>query len=369
MAWDGQIGPPRGARHRVPGAPDLSIRRPPSRRCLLASAAGWAAVAATTLPVRAALPEQPAAAAAPTAPDGPWPLAGDVVGRLDHLVTDGERTLIDIALERDLGILGISALNPGVDVWIPGRERLVTLPTAQVLPEHERRGIIVNLAELRLYHFPAADTVPFVHTIGIGREGFSTPLGTTTVTRKQADPSWYPTEATRADRPDLPSVVPAGPDNPLGRHALYLGFPTYLIHGTNKPYGVGRRVSRGCIRMYPHAVATLFERVPVGTPVRIMNDPIKLGWSAGELYLEVHPDLEQLDELEAHYSFTKKPPPDIAPRIIEKAGEARSRLAWEVIELELANRRGVPVRITRPAVASVHQRHRSTIPSDFMRVY
>jgi L,D-transpeptidase ErfK/SrfK len=361
MDWDGRIT----SRVRPSVERSASIP-PPSRRRLLAAAAGMAALTGTR-PLQAALLGDLAPAAGE--PAGPLPLRGDVVGQIEHLITDGRQTLVDLALERDLGILAISALNPGVDVWIPGRERLVALPTSQILPEHERRGIVVNLAELRLYHFPSPDTVPHVHAIGIGREGFTTPLGTTTVTRKQADPTWYPTEATRADRPELPSVVPAGPDNPLGRHAIYLGFPTYLIHGTNKPYGVGRRVSRGCIRMYPVSVASLFDRVPVGTPVRIMNDPIKLGWSNGDLFLEAHPDLEQLDELEAQYEFTKKPAPDIAPRIVAKAGEARDRLAWEAIEMELVSRRGVPVRITRPELASSSSRHRSTIPSDFIRVY
>ncbi len=323
-----------------------------SRRRLLAGAAGSAALAAA-LPGHAALP----------APEG------DLAGRLTYLVTDGERTLIDIAVERDLGILSISAVNPGVDVWIPGPERLVTLPTAQVLPEYERRGIIVNLAEFRLYYFPTPDAAPIVHTIGIGRDGFSTPLGPTSVVRKQANPTWYPTEATRADRPDLPAVVPSGPDNPLGLFALYLGFPTYLIHGTNKPYGVGRRVSRGCIRMYPSGVASLFEQVPVGTPVRIMDDPIKLGWSAGELYIEVHPDAEQFDQLEVDYRFTKKPPPDVAPRIIAKAGAEAGRLAWDVIERELVNRQGIPVQITRPVMANAESRSKSSIPTGFTGLY
>lgn len=309
----------------------------------------------------------PLAAAIPSS--RPATLRGDLAGEISYLITDGEQTLIDVAAKRDLGILGISALNPGVDVWVPGPERLVKLPTQHVLPEHERRGIIVNLAELKLYYFPKLDAAPFVHTIGIGREGFTTPLGTTTVTRKQAGPTWYPTEATRADRPELPAVVGPGPDNPLGLHALYLGFPTYLIHGTNKPYGVGRRVSRGCIRMYPERVAELFDRVPVGTAVRIMDDPIKLGWSDGELFIEVHPDTEQLDELEVHYSFKRKPPPDIAERILAKAGDQAGRLAWDVIELEAVNRRGVPVRITRPEVPTAGRRHGTSTPSDFLTVY
>ncbi len=330
-----------------------------ARRRLLAGIAGSAALV-TAWPGRAALPAVTPEAAA----------ASDVVGRLTYLVTDGERTLIDVAVERDLGILSISALNPGVDVWVPGPERLVTLPTAHVLPEFERRGIIVNLAEFRLYHFPTPDAPPVIHTIGIGRDGFSTPMGPTTIVRKQANPSWYPTEATRADRPDLPSVVPSGPDNPLGLFALYLGFPTYLIHGTNKPYGVGRRVSRGCIRMYPEGIASLFGQVPVGTPVRIMNDPIKLGWQAGELYLEVHPDTEQFDQLEVGYRFTRKPPPPgAAARIAAKAGPEAPRLAWDVIERELVNRRGVPVQITRPVMADVESRSSTTIPSGFTGLY
>ncbi|HRY23109.1 MAG: L,D-transpeptidase family protein [Geminicoccaceae bacterium] len=327
-----------------------------ARRQLLAGAAGCAALALAS----------PARAAVPTA----LPLAtGDIVGQLTYLVTDGKKTLIDLAVERDLGILSISAVNQGVDVWVPGPERLVTLPTAHVLPEHQRLGIIVNLAEFRLYFFPTPDAPPIVHTIGIGRDGFSTPLGPTTVVRKQANPTWYPTESTRADRPDLPSAVPSGPDNPLGLFALYLGFPTYLIHGTNKPYGVGRRVSRGCIRMYPSGVASLFQQVPVGTPVRIMNDPIKLGWSAGELYIEVHPDTEQFDQLEVDYRFTRKPPPDVAPRITAKAGAEAGRLAWDVIERELVNRQGIPVQITRPVMANVESRSKSSLPTGFIGLY
>lgn len=329
-----------------------------SRRRLLAGVAGSVALTAA-LPGRAALP----AIAAPAA-------GSDLVGRLSYLVTDGQKTLIDIAVERDLGILSISALNQGVDVWVPGPERLVTLPTAHVLPEFERRGIIVNLAEFRLYYFPTLNAPPVIHTIGIGRDGFSTPIGPTTIVRKQANPSWYPTESTRADRPDLPSVVPSGPDNPLGLFALYLGFPTYLIHGTNKPYGVGRRVSRGCIRMYPSGVASLFAQVPVGTPARIMNDPIKLGWSEGELYLEVHPDTEQFDQLEVDYRFTRKPPPpDAAARITAKAGVEATRLAWDVIERELVNRQGIPVQITRPVMANAESRSKSSIPSGFTGLY
>ncbi|MCB1835881.1 MAG: L,D-transpeptidase family protein, partial [Geminicoccaceae bacterium] len=230
-------------------------------------------------------------------------------------------------------------------------ERLVVLPTAHLLPEVDRRGIVINLAELRLYHF-RGDVIE-THAIGVGREGFGTPVGATSVIRKTEKPTWRPTSDTRADRPELPAVVPPGPDNPLGEHAIYLGWPTYLIHGTNKPFGVGRRVSRGCIRMYPASVADLFAKVTPDTPVRVVNEPIKLGWSDGELYLEAHPDTDQLEELEATYSFSLKPPPDIRARIVAKAGDAAARINWDVVESELIERRGVPVQVTRPASPAV----------------
>ena len=192
--------------------------------------------------------------------------SADVIGELRYHVTDADRTLLELAQQNDLGILEISAANPGIDVWVPGPERLIVLPTAHVLPETAKRGIVINLAELRLYLY-REDSVE-THAIGVGREGFDTPEGSTHVVRKARNPTWRPTADTRADRPDLPAVVPPGPDNPLGERAIYLGWPTYLIHGTNKPFGVGRRVSRGCIRMYPESVADLFEKVRTDTPVK-----------------------------------------------------------------------------------------------------
>ncbi|MCB9945357.1 MAG: L,D-transpeptidase family protein [Geminicoccaceae bacterium] len=271
--------------------------------------------------------------------------SGDLLGSITYQVTDDKTVLVEVAQKNDLGILAISAANPGVDIWVPGAERLIVLPTAHILPEVDRRGIVINLAELRLYLF-RGDVVE-THAIGVGREGYGTPVGTTQVVRKTKDPTWRPTADTRADRPDLPAVVPPGPDNPLGRHAIYLGWPTYLIHGTNKPFGVGRRVSRGCIRMYPEAVADLFGKVGPNTRVQVINEPVKLGWSRGELFIEAHPDIDQLDELEATYSFSLKPPPDIRQRIIAKAGDAAARIDWDVVEAELMERRGIPAQITR----------------------
>ena len=276
-----------------------------------------------------------------------------MIGSLKLYVSDPERTLLDVAREHDLGVLEIMAANPGVDPWVPGHETAVLLPTAHLLPDAPRQGLVINLAELRLYHYRREGEAPTSSAIGIGRVGFHTPLGNTRVVRKQADPTWYPTAKTRADTPGLPSAVAPGPANPLGRFALYLGWPSYLVHGTNKPYGVGRRVSRGCIRLYPERIDRLFDRVSVGTPVHVVDQPIKLGWHAGDLYIEVHPSHGQLDELERTGQFERARQRRIARRILEKAGPSAGRLNWPRIRIAQLQRLGLPVRITTaPGAAS-----------------
>lgn len=277
---------------------------------------------------------------------------GDLIGEITYYLTTGEETLLDVARARNLGVPEISAVNPGIDPWVPAAERLLTLPTAFLLPEAPRTGIVINLGELRLFYFPPKDGPVQSFAIGVGREGFNTPIGETRIVRKQEQPTWYPTESTLRDKPWVGKVVPPGPDNPLGLHALYLGWPTYLIHGTNKPYGVGRRVSRGCIRMYPEGVERLFGEAKAGTKVTMVNQPVKLGWHEGELYLEVQPDLDQLDELEATYGMSFKPPPDMRQRIVDRAGSDAWRIDWPTVEAELVARRGLPVPITRPPAAA-----------------
>lgn len=270
----------------------------------------------------------------------------DLVGSLRAHVTRHDEILLDVARRHDLGILELSAANPGVDPWLPGDERLLILPTAHILPDAPREGIVVNLAELRLYYFGPEGVE--THALGIGREGFDTPKGRTRIVRKAKNPTWYPTASVRAENPGLPRVVPPGPDNPLGTRALYLGWPAYLIHGTNKPYGVGRRVSHGCLRMYPEQVESLYERVPVGTPVTVLEQWVKCGYRDGELWLEVHPDYEQLEELEAHYTMSLRPPPAGALEYVRAAaGADAERVDWDFVAAELVARRGYPVRITR----------------------
>lgn len=279
--------------------------------------------------------------------------SGDLVGEVGYHVTRAGETLLDIARLRNLGVPEISAANPAVDPWVPPEETLLTLPTAFLLPDAPREGIVVNYGELRLYYFPPEGPVQ-TYAIGIGREGFELKMGRTRIVRKQERPTWYPTADTRRDKPEVGAVVPPGPDNPLGEYALYLGWPTYLIHGTNKPYGVGRRVSRGCIRLYPEGVERLFRQVAVGTRVTAVDQPVKIGWHQGELHLEVQPDMTQLDELEASQIMSERPPPDedIRRRLLDRAGPEAARIDWQVVSAELLARRGLPIAVTRPIVAA-----------------
>ena len=300
-----------------------------SRRSMLAAAAGTAAALLRPATARAEL------------------RTGDLIGEPSFYMTHGNETLLDVALERNLGVPEISAVNPGVDPWVPGAETLLTLPTQFILPDAPRKGIVINYGDLRLYHFLKDGSVE-TYAIGVGRDGFELKFGQTKIVRKKEKPTWYPTASTLRDKPWVGTVVPPGPDNPLGEYALYLGWPTYLIHGTNKPYGVGRRVSRGCIRMYPQGVERLYAEIPVGTSVTAVNQLIKAGWQAGELYLEAQPDFVQIDELEATQSMSPRPPTEEDRQLIrERAGSEAWRIDWEVADAELMRRRGLPVQITR----------------------
>ncbi len=224
----------------------------------------------------------------------------DVVGALTTVAARADDTLLDIARRHGLGYEDIVRANPDVDTWLPGEGTEVVLPTRFILPPGPRIGIVLNLAEYRMYYFPTpkADETAVVMTypMSIGRMDWETPLGRTSIISKVRNPSWYPPESIRAEhaadgRP-LPRIVPAGPDNPLGQYAMRLGLPGYLIHGTNRPAGVGMRVTHGCVRMFPEDIGFLFGQVKVNTPVRIINEPVKMGWDNDELVVEVHRTLE-----------------------------------------------------------------------------
>ena len=256
-------------------------------------------------------------------------------------------TLLDIARRFDLGFVELRAANPQVDVWLPGAGRDIVLPLARFLPDAPRQGIVINLPEMRLYWFPGKGRAIESFPIGIGREGRQTPLGGTAVMRKTKAPSWYPPAWRRAESPELPAVVPPGPDNPLGDFAMYLGWDAYLIHGTNIPWAVGRRLSAGCIRMYPEDVEHLFAEVPVGTRVTVVDQQVKTGWIDGQLYVQIYPSQQQADEIEADGRFHPETPPDLDTRIRQAAGPAIDRIDWEVVQQAVMDRSGMPVQITR----------------------
>lgn len=278
------------------------------------------------------------------------PLSGDVIGAIQPFVTADGDTLPKIARDNGLGYVEIVAANPGVDPTAPGVETRILLPTAHILPDAERVGVVVNRAEHRLYYFPSPGADPITLPVGVGMAGWETPLGRTEIVRKKERPIWYPTVSIRAEQPDLPAAVPPGPDNPLGAHALYFDWPTYMIHGTNEPWGVGRRVTHGCVRLYPEDVARLFDVIALGTPVQVIDQPVKVGWMRGELYVEAHPDPNQIDELEATgriVSAAERPLADAFFRIRTEAGAEADRLDWRRIRTVMEERSGVPVRVTR----------------------
>ena len=224
------------------------------------------------------------------------PLRDDVVGRVQVTVTGPDDTLPDIARRFNLGYEEIVRANPGIDPWLPGVGREIVLPTQFVLPDAPRVGLVVNIAAMRLYYFPKhAPGEParvITHPIGIGKVGWSTPEGVTEIVSRVKDPVWTPPISVRKehreDGDELPAKVPAGPDNPLGAYLFRLGWPSYLIHGTNKPYGVGMRSSHGCMRLYPEDIARFYDSVPIGTQVRVVNQPYALGWQREHLLVQAY---------------------------------------------------------------------------------
>ena len=278
----------------------------------------------------------------------------DVVGVVQTTVIGKEDTLPDVARRFNVGYEEMVRANPGVDPWLPGEGREVVVPTRFILPDAPREGVVINVAAMRLYYFPkhpkGTPQVVITHPIGIGKVGWQTPEGVTKVVARVKDPVWVPPVSVRKEHLEdgdvLPPKVPAGPDNPLGAFMFRLGWPSYLIHGTNKPYGVGMRSSHGCVRLYPEDIAILFETVPIGTPVRVVNQPYVLGWHGDELYVQVYGALE--DDKRAWEHGPKS--------LLKKAGKTplwqRIRahdddIDWERARLLSATPRGVPVSVMK----------------------
>ena len=270
----------------------------------------------------------------------------DYIGETQIIRAKYEDTLVHLARDNNLGFVEMRSANPGLDAWIPGEGAKITLPTKHLLPDAPRKGIVINLSDMRLYFFPPNGAPPVTYSIGIGREGLNTPLGQTTIVRKKDGPTWTPTPRMRREDPTLPQSVPPGPDNPMGTHAMYLGFPMIAVHGTNKPYGIGRRVSSGCIRMYPEGIKSLFPRVPVGTQVTVVDQPVKVGWIGDEMFIEVHPTQDQSIKIEedgqlSAYEITKE---DLK-RISAKAGDHANKIDWAKVREAVRAHSGIPVAV------------------------
>jgi len=271
----------------------------------------------------------------------------DLVGLPAVMISEPGDTLPDIARHFGLGFNDITRANPHLSIWVPGSDQRVVLPVKFILPDAPRKGIVLNLANMRLFHYPNAPKTAqrsvITYPIGIGRQGWSTPTGRARITQKKTNPSWtVPASILREHRLDgdpLPRIVKAGPDNPLGLFALRLSMPSYLIHGTNKPYGVGMRVSHGCVRLYPENIETLFKQVRVGTQVKIVNQPYLIGWWHNMLYLEAHKPLT--DKPKIHLKLTQS----VLKQLKEQAKKTTTAVDWEKVEkiLELAN--GIPTPI------------------------
>lgn len=217
-----------------------------------------------------------------------------VIGSLKTYEIKDDESLIEIARKFGLGFNEITEANPKLDPFVPGDGVIVNLPTAWILPDlSSYDGIVINLSEMRLYFFPRPQrSSVMTFPIGIGSEGNETPLGIFRIVEKTANPSWYVPESIRRERPELPKIVPPGRDNPLGSHALRLSERTILIHGTNRPYAVGRKASHGCIRLYPEDIPKVFKMVPQKTKVTIIRQPVKAGRINERVYIEVHKDNE-----------------------------------------------------------------------------
>jgi L,D-transpeptidase ErfK/SrfK len=268
----------------------------------------------------------------------------DVVGAIATVTARHDDTLADIARRHGLGYEDIVRANPGLQPWLPGEGAQVILPTQFVLPPGPREGVVLNVAEYRLYYYPVAKSgeprYVMTYPISIGRMDWETPLGMTEIVAKVVDPAWYPPQSVRdehaADGRPLPTVVPAGPDNPLGRFAMRLSMPGYLIHSTNRPAGVGMRVSHGCIRMFPEDIEFLFGLVGVSTKVRIINAPLKFGWRGDELLMESHPLLvaSDVDRLN-----------DVTELYISATGERAGELDWHLAEEVVGRADGIPTTV------------------------
>jgi L,D-transpeptidase ErfK/SrfK len=307
-------------------------------------------------------PKEPQQAPAP-APPPELPLAEathrffvapgeDVIGKVQVTRSRQEDTFADLARRFNVGYQELVRANPGVDPWLPGEGTEIVLPTEFVLPDAPREGLVLNLAQMRLYYFPKPGTAGngpvevITHPIGIGKVGWATPEGSTKVVSHVKDPTWTPPVSVRREHAKdgdiLPPTVPPGPDNPLGRHMMRLGWPSYLMHGTNKPPAVGMRASAGCVRLDPEDIALLFDAVPDGTKVTVVNQPVLLGWQGERLLVQAYEPLSDdkrdwTDPTRILQAKVKKPKSARWKKVAEHGGD----IDWSAVQAAMIEPRGI----------------------------
>jgi L,D-transpeptidase ErfK/SrfK len=277
----------------------------------------------------------------------------DLVGYVQRTEIGKEDTLPDVARRFDVGYEEMLTANPGVDPWLPGVGREVVIPTQFILPAAPHEGVVVDVAAMRIFYYPPRkkgepETV-YTHPIGIGKVGWKTPEGTTKIVSRQKDPVWVVPKSVRDEHAEdgekLPAQVPAGPDNPLGQYEFRLSWPSYLIHGTNKPYGVGMRSSHGCIRLYPEDIAVFFDLIPIGTKVTVVNQPYLFGWKDGTLYFQAYAVME--DDSRNWSKDRKRLLANLAsPKLRGKIAQHDEEIDWQRVGDLAHSPRAVPVPIT-----------------------
>lgn len=265
----------------------------------------------------------------------------NMVGTIAAINTRENDALPDIARHFGLGYNDINIANSAVSPWTPAPGSRVLLPSQFILPDSPHKGIALNLANMRLFYYPKKQLGKvYTYPVGIGRQGWNTPMGLTSIVAKDANPSWTVPESIHREHAEkgdsLPKVVGAGPDNPLGLYAMRLGIPGYLIHGTNKPYGIGMQISHGCVQLYPEDIEVLFKKATVGMPVRIIHQPYLTAWHQDMLYLEAH---EPLPKWAKDKTRLKK---QVVQQLHEVSAKKSVTVDWEKVDRILQRADGIP---------------------------
>jgi L,D-transpeptidase ErfK/SrfK len=299
---------------------------------------------------------------APPAPQLPKPTAmhrfdidanTEIVGYVQRTVVGKDDTLPDIARRFDVGYEEMLLANPGVDPWLPGVGREVVVPTQFVLPAAPHEGVVVNVAAMRIFYYPphkkGAPQLVYTHPIGIGRVGWKTPEGTAKIVSRTKDPVWVVPKSVRDEHAEdgetLPARVPAGPDNPLGQYMFRLSWPSYLIHGTNKPYGVGMRSSHGCMRLYPEDIAVFYDLIPIGTKVTVVNQPYLFGTRDATLYLQAYAVMED-DSRDWSNNRQRLLAHLLSPKLRKEVSVRDDGIDWQRVGDVAHSPRAIPVPVT-----------------------